>query len=199
MRNSHKLRKEAEAKGIALMLSGSYVLQDLDSNEWDSVLKTNISKLKFSPEPTVVITNEDAKWRKNRGRLARFAFLSSDGRFAKYIDPDCQTRSSVISLRLINARSYELRAFLKRVNGGKTVHIERIVNPSEKWAGVLFGSLSDYYASLVVVTGKHPGFSFVDIETKSNRYNRSIRSRVLNRLPVGVSKRQMTFRKYGLD
>jgi hypothetical protein len=195
--NSHPRRLAAESQGIALMLSGSYVLRNLNQDELDALQRIKHSALKFSDDVSVVVTNAESK--SQRGRLARLAFLSSDGQFAKYRHPQFPSRSSVISLRLIKATAHSPRDFVASLKGNETLQIRR-QHDAKAWFGILFGSDSHVYSSLVVAAPTSVGFDFIDIETQPNPYNSQMIVSVLQRNPLGgQSARATTFGKYGLS
>src|SRR2546421_12991435 len=94
--NSHPRRLAAEKSGLALMLSGSYVLTALDEDEWETCQRTDFSRCAFRSDASIVVTNELSS--SKRGKLARLAYLSAREDFAQYKDPVFPGHSSAISL-----------------------------------------------------------------------------------------------------
>ena len=195
--NTHPRREAAEKDGIALMLSGSYILSKLDQCEFDSLRQLDQSKIIFSEQPSVVLTNAHSK--SKRGKLARIASLSGDSRFARYRHPVFPSQSSIISLQLIKATAFTPNQFVTLLRSNDTLHIRRQFDGKE-WVGVHFGSKSHTYSTLVIPAETPLGFDFVDIETEPNPHNtRSIVSIVPKNLTSGEDARNQILNRYTIN
>ena len=196
-RNTHPFREALEKDGIALMLSGSYVLTTLDEDALEAIRRADRSKLSFSEQQSVVVTNAHSN--SKRGKLARIARLSSDGRFARYHHPVFSSRSSIISLRLINAAAFTPEQFITLLRDNETLHVRRQCDGRD-WVGVLFGSDADVYSSLVIPADTPLGFDLVDIETELNPHNARGVVTVIGRNPTsGKPARDQILRRCAIS
>ena len=179
--NSHPRREAAENDGIALMLSGSYVLTNLDQDEFDLLHRMDLKKISFCNSPSVVITN--AKSKSKRGKLARIAHLSTNGSFVRYSNPIFTSRTSVATLLIIAAVAYSPADFLSLVRKNETLRVRRLHDHKE-FTGILIGSDQHTYSSLLVHSAALPGFNFLDIETEPNAHNANVRVSIIERNPI---------------
>lgn len=179
--NTHPRREAAEKDGIALMLSGSYVLTSLNQDEFDRLRRTALSSIHFVDTPSVVVTNAYSKAK--RGSLAHIGHLSVDGRFVRYRHPIFPSRTSVITLKLIKGTAYPIADFQALVRSNETLHVRRQQDWRE-FTGILIGSDQHKYSSLLIPSGNAPGFDFLDIETESNPHNAGVIVSVIARNPV---------------
>ncbi|MEO6754500.1 MAG: hypothetical protein ABIP85_22215 [Chthoniobacteraceae bacterium] len=183
--NTHPRREAAEKDGIALMLSGSYVLTSLDQDEFDLLRRTAPNTLSFPDEPTVVVTN--AKSKSKRGKLARIAHLSADGRFVRYRNPIFASRTSIATLQLIGGIAYTPANFLAHIANNETLHVRR-QHDRKEFTGILYGSDQHAYSSLLIPADTAPGFAFLDIETEPNPHNARALVSVLARNPLSPAQ-----------
>lgn len=183
--NTHPRREAAEKDGIALMLSGSYVLKSLDQDEFDLLRRTALSSIPFADAPSVVVTN--AKSNSKRGKLARIAHLSTDGRFVRYRHRIFASRTSIATLQLVGGLAYTPADFLALVASNETLHVRR-QHDRKEFTGILFGSDQHAYSSLLIPSDTAPGFDFLDIETEPNAHNARALVSILARSPVAPSQ-----------
>lgn len=181
--NTHPRREAAEKDGIALMLSGSYVLTRLDQDEYHLLQLTDLTSISFSDTVSVVITN--AKSKSKRGKLARIAHLSTNGRFVRYCDPIFASRTSVATLSLIAAIAHAPTDFLALVRDNETLHVRRLHDRKE-FTGILVGSDRHAYSSLLIDSTRSPGFDFLDIETEPNPHNSRTLVAIIDRNPISA-------------
>ena len=183
--NTHPRREAAENIGIALMLSGSYVLSSLDQDEYDLLRRTSLADLSFSGLPSVVITNGESK--SKRGKLARIAHLSSNGRFVRYRHPVFGSRNSISTLALIAAIAHTPTEFLGGLSRNETLHVRRLHDRKE-FTGILVGSDEHLYCSLLIPSSAPPGFDFLDLETEANAHNARALVSIVERNPVKTAE-----------
>ncbi len=178
--NTHPRREAAEKEGIALMLSGSYVLTTLDKDEFDRLRRTNLASLSFSTNPSVVVTN--AASNSKRGKLARIAHLSTDGRYVRYRNLSGKL-ASVATLSLVAATAYTPAEFLALFRKNETLHVRRLRDGKE-FTGILVGSDEHIYSSLLIPSNASQGFDFLDIETGANAHNSRVLVSIIERNPI---------------
>jgi hypothetical protein len=170
--------EDAEKRGIALQQSGSYVLKSVDQDELDSLARVEFKKISFSDMPFVVVANSQSS--SKRGKVARFARMSADGRFASYQHPVFRSRVSYVSLSLIKGTAYTPAQFIDLIRCNDVIRVRRL-HDNKEFRGVIFGSDLDAYSTLLVPTRTPIGFDLVDIETEHNAYNKFVVVSVLGR------------------
>lgn len=145
--NGIGFRRDMEAKGIALLGSGSYVLRSFDPDEFDCVQKTDFTQLKFSEDDYVVVA------RGTLGSLAKLAKVTSDRKFARYFG------GKFISVALIEGEVFSKAEFIRSIEQNPTLHV---VHGSKDYVGILHGDLTATYKSLAYPAPN--GFYLLDIE-----------------------------------
>ncbi|HEV2247237.1 MAG TPA: hypothetical protein VGW37_11350 [Terriglobia bacterium] len=147
--NGFGLRREMEAKGIALLSSGSYVRRSFDPDEFAHVQTLDFSKMQFSDEDFVVVAHGP------QGTLAKFARVTKDRRFARYFG------RKYISVALIEGEVFSQREFVRSIANNPTLRVAH-VSTAKEYTGVLHGDISATYKSLVYAASS--GFLLLDIE-----------------------------------
>jgi len=167
-KTSHKVREAAQAVGIGMQASGSYVCAKFNADAFAELAKTELGSIKFNTARCIAIVRSDREAGKG-GTVARIAQASECGRFVRYTADKSIMRTDVVSMEVLTLADFVERA----IAGGTVATIARLehrqaVEGSEK-TGYVFGSLSESYSSLVyVLNGK---VQIKDIETRANEYN----------------------------
>lgn len=166
-KTSHTFREAAQAVGIGMQASGSYVCAKFNSDAYAALAKVNLSELRFSKEKAIAVTESDREKGKG-GTVARIVNVSECGKYVRYAD------KTVMHTDVVKMTVYTLAGFVEStIKAGVIATVARLearqVVEGSEITGYVYGSLSESYSSLVyVLNGK---VQIKDIETKANEYN----------------------------
>jgi hypothetical protein len=132
--NTDKDRIEKQARGIALMKSGSYVAPDFDAKEYHAFTRLNRSTVDFDETQYAVIA------RGPLGSLGRLAQISKDQKYAQYAD------KSFISLALISAEVFAIPDFIRLLLQNEAITVQ--TSDRRMLTGLLYGSIKKQYSTL---------------------------------------------------
>jgi hypothetical protein len=166
--NGFGLRRDMEAKGIALLSSGSYVLRSFDPDEFARIQALDFSKMQFSDEDFVVVAHGP------QGTLAKFARVTKDRKFARYFG------GKHISAALIEGQVFSKSEFIQSIAQNTTLRVVHL-STGKEYLGILHGDISKAYKSLV-----HPvrgGFLLLDLEENPPPQSTDMKVRIIAQNP----------------
>lgn len=140
---------EIRRPAIGLNASGSYVLRSFDPDEYAHVIKVDFDRIAFDEVESVVIAQGTL------GSLARFAKLSPDRRYARYLG------GKFLSVALIDGEAFSIHDFILSIAKNPSLRVSHI-QTGKVYVGVLHGDITKSYKTLVYPTGDR--FNFLDLE-----------------------------------
>ncbi len=174
--NGFGLRLELEAKGIALLSSGSYVLRSFDPDEFARVQTLDFSKMQFSEEDFIIVANGP------QGSLAKFARVTKDRKFARYFG------GKYISAALIDGEVFSKTEFIQSIAKSSTLRVAH-VSTAREYVGVLHGDISATYKTLVYPSSI--AFLLLDLEDNPPPQASHMKVRIMaTNPPEGVSAKE---------
>jgi len=182
--NGFGLRREMEAKGIALLSSGSYVLRSFDPDEFARVQTLDFSRMHFGEEDFVIVANGP------QGSLAKFARVTKDRMFARYFG------GKHISVALIEGEVFSKSEFIRSIAKNPTLRVAHI-STAKEYVGILHGDISATYKTLVYPLAN--GFLLLDLEENPPPQSTDMKVRIIaHNPPEGVAVRTELLKAFAL-
>lgn len=157
-----------EAKGIALLSSGSYVLRSFDPDEFARVQALDFSKMQFGEEELVIVA------RGPQGTLAKFARVTKDRAFARYFG------GKHISVALIEGEVFSKSEFIRSIATNPALRVAH-VSTAKEYVGILHGDVAATYKTLVYPSSN--GFLLLDLEENPPPQSTDMKVRIIAQNP----------------
>ncbi len=182
IKNTIGLRPEWEIKGIALLQSGSWVVPSFEETEFGATTALDFSKISFAAEESVVVTQG------TKGKLVRFAKISTDGQFAQY------PIKKYLRLSLINAAVFSKADFVAELQAQPSLEVVKATDGS-RYIGALWGERDAAYKSLLYLRDEQ--LRWLDLEENPPAHAMHQKVRIVpENPPSGLSVKQRMLELY---